>query len=305
MNVESISVVIATYNRAKTLEETLRHFLRCKQPGGIGTQLVVVDNNSTDDTRVVVQSLVQPQSLEIEYAFEGRQGVSYARNSGIRRSRGDVISIIDDDMIPHVEFFNQLKTEFERVSTPGVIGGRIELWDQSHLPVALQTGKFERVMSKTDHPSGFIAGGNMSLHRDVLRKIGGFDERFGAGRSLGGGAEDCDFFYRALRSGCDVRYSPNIVTYHNHGRTAEPEIVKLFAGYHISNGAFFAKHILRGDGDMLRMLYWELLGSLPHRRPSGLTALQRRIRRRKLWYYVIGAGRYLRIARQPELSPPE
>lgn len=299
MKVSSITVAMATYNRASTLKETLAHLSKCVRPNGVKLQVVLVNNNSTDNTSDVIADFAGHHHNEVEVVWEPNQGAGHARNAGLRHATGELIATIDDDIIPDINFLVQVRDEFERLNCRGVIGGRIELWNPKDLPFALQRGDVEKKLTVLDHPGGFIAGGNLALHRDVLERVGGFDQRLGPGTPLYA-ADDTDFFYRALKAGCEVRYSPNIVAFHNHGRSTEQQIIKLFRGYFISNGAFFMKHILRGDRDMLRMLYWEMLSFLPRNRPKDLSPLHRRLRRGKLRYYLLGAIRYLRVARLPE-----
>lgn len=291
----ALTIVVSTYNKPATLAVTLAHLAACGLPPDLDVQVVVVDNNSTDDTRSVIEAFVAKLPGRAEYVFERRQGNGFARNAGIARARGEVITILDHDMVPDPEFIRQVRHEFERLGSRGVIGGRVERWNDPHF---LLRRTDEQVYGEMDHPAGFVHGGNLSFHRDVVARIGGFDERFGAGTSLP--ASDTDFAYRAWRAGCELRYSPNILTFHNHGRVTDEQVGATLRSYWIANGAFFMKHVLRGDRAMLRRAYWDALDGWRMLRDPAMAPWNRR----KLWYYAIGAWRYLRVARRPALSRP-
>ena len=92
-----ISVLIATYNRAKILHDTLEAFTHLISPPG-GWELIVVDNNSNDATKDVCRAYANV--LPLKYLFEKRQGIGYAFNSGIRESKGDLIVFTGDDITP-------------------------------------------------------------------------------------------------------------------------------------------------------------------------------------------------------------
>jgi glycosyltransferase involved in cell wall biosynthesis len=90
------SVVIATYNRADELRETLAS-LRALRPTG-DWEVLVVDNNSTDATHDVVQNAATLFPVRLRYVVEREQGRSPALNAGIRAAAGDIIVTTDDDV---------------------------------------------------------------------------------------------------------------------------------------------------------------------------------------------------------------
>src|ERR1700685_4570885 len=91
-----ISVVLSTYNRCGILAKALR-CLALQEAPGIESEIIVVDNNSTDGTRQIVDGFVA-RDKRFRYLFERRQGLSYARNAGIRIARADAIAFTDDDV---------------------------------------------------------------------------------------------------------------------------------------------------------------------------------------------------------------
>ena len=86
-----ISVVLSTYNRCAILPFALESIL-CQEPGGVAFEVIVVDNNSLDETRTVVESFAAQGHANLRYVFEPRQGVSYARNSGIANARAPIVA---------------------------------------------------------------------------------------------------------------------------------------------------------------------------------------------------------------------
>src|SRR5438105_3335543 len=92
-----ISVVISTYNRCGWLSGALESVL-AQETGGARYEVIVVDNNSTDQTREVVEAFMARGQANLRYVFEGQQGLSYARNAGIAAARAPLIAFTDDDV---------------------------------------------------------------------------------------------------------------------------------------------------------------------------------------------------------------
>lgn len=100
MDVHSVSVLICTYNRAPRLARTLDTFARLPPPRSYAADVVVVDNNSTDDTAAVIEDVSRRSAIPFRYAFEPRQGKGFALNAGLALARGDVLALTDDDVRP-------------------------------------------------------------------------------------------------------------------------------------------------------------------------------------------------------------
>src|SRR6266404_6763274 len=91
-----LSVVLSTYNRAEVLRRALESLLD-QDFDPRRYEVVVVDNNSSDRTRSVVEAFCA-KTTNVSYLFESRQGVAYGRNAGIRASRAPAIAFTDDDL---------------------------------------------------------------------------------------------------------------------------------------------------------------------------------------------------------------
>jgi glucosyl-dolichyl phosphate glucuronosyltransferase len=115
-----ISVIIITFNRAAMLIDVLTSLTKQKR---FPDEVVVVDNNSKDDTRNVALSF--EGKLNIRYVLEVKQGVSFARNAGIANASGDILVFTDDDCVPQEEWLHYLEVPFLRDPAIGIVGGDI------------------------------------------------------------------------------------------------------------------------------------------------------------------------------------
>src|SRR5688500_13805411 len=92
-----LDVIVPTYNRQDLLPLALNSLFAAEIPAGLDVTVTVVDNNSTDGTRQVIESLRERLGERIQYCFEVQQGRSHALNAGIAATSGDLVGIIDDD----------------------------------------------------------------------------------------------------------------------------------------------------------------------------------------------------------------
>lgn len=118
----SLSVVICTWNRGDRLDKTLRSLLASEPPSLAEVELLVVDNASTDNTKIVVERFA---TAGVRYAFEGSAGLSHARNLGVRLSRSQWILFLDDDVEIESDFFSRYLEEIRRNTDYGFFGGPI------------------------------------------------------------------------------------------------------------------------------------------------------------------------------------
>src|SRR5215472_6665284 len=93
-----ISVILCTYNRSRLLQKALGGIAGQALPESDECEILVVDNNSSDQTHDVVKEFCQRYPDRFRYVFEAQQGLSHARNRGISESRGDALVFLDDDV---------------------------------------------------------------------------------------------------------------------------------------------------------------------------------------------------------------
>ena len=217
-----ISIIVATYNRAKQLLGTLESLVQQDLPA-VEWECVVVDNNSKDDTQKLFSGFVEKHSeFNLRIVREERQGLSFARNRGIEESRGEIIAIIDDDELVNKEFAKSYLELFTKCDNAVVAGGRVVPNYPSGRPSWLSHFTEKPIANPTDwgdnirkFPKGRIpAGGNMAFRREILLKYGGFDTTLGrVGGKLTGG-EESDLFERLANDGVEFWYVPDAIIYH-------------------------------------------------------------------------------------------
>lgn len=175
-----LSVVICTYNRAKILERNLEGF--CVQSAQENEyEILVVDNNSNDDTKQITCKY-QKKLSNIKYYFEEKQGLSVARNRGCREALGEYICYIDDDAIPTVDYIKIALEIIEKVN-PVSFGGPHEpyflvekpSWFKPEYGVKQVIHNYTGWLEKEQ----YFPGLNMFFRKDILIKYGGFSEKFG------------------------------------------------------------------------------------------------------------------------------
>ena len=217
-----ISIIVATYNRAKQLLGTLESLVQQDLPA-VEWECVVVDNNSKDDTQKLFSEFIEKHSeFNLRIVREERQGLSFARNRGIEESRGEIIAIIDDDELVNKEFVKSYLELFTKCDNAVVAGGRVVPNYPSGRPSWLSHFTEKPIANPTDwgdnirkFPKGRIpAGGNMAFRREILLKYGGFDTTLGrVGGKLTGG-EESDLFERLANDGVEFWYVPDAIIYH-------------------------------------------------------------------------------------------
>lgn len=201
------SVIVCTYQRAASLQDTLAALKRLSVPAGLGAEFIVVDNNSSDDTRRVVEAF-QVDWPALRYAFEGAQGLSHARNHGITVAQGQYILFTDDDVLPEEDWLARTVTGLDQYQADACGGYIAPIWETS--PPAWLTERFYGFLAvrtdreddyPIDSPSLAPFGANMAFRRSVFERVGLFDtERGRKGKVLASG-EDGEMFERILAAG--------------------------------------------------------------------------------------------------------
>jgi glycosyltransferase involved in cell wall biosynthesis len=222
------SVIVCTYNRANNLPRCLGALARQKDTENMSWEVLVVDNNSSDDTQAMADRLAQELPITIRYARETQQGLNYARNTGIRESRGTHFSYVDDDIEVSPDWLASLYGNFIR-NDADAVGGRIHLDPSITLPKWIQDDETKGFLGfqdfgdepfRMDGKRRYPYGGNMAFNRRVVDRIGYFNPllgRKGEGRKrseLFKGAET-DYFHRlADTDEARIFYEPNAIVYH-------------------------------------------------------------------------------------------
>ncbi|HEX6716700.1 MAG TPA: glycosyltransferase [Pyrinomonadaceae bacterium] len=218
-----LDVIIPTYNRQDLLPSALNSLFAADIPTGLEVVITVIDNNSTDGTRAVVETFQQKFGDRIRYCFERQQGRSHALNAGIKATGGDLIGVIDDDEEIDASWY---KTAFEAFSTRELdfIGGPyVPRW--SVTPPAWMPSNYGAVVGSVDggdvevpfdsNYPGILMGGNAVFKRSVLLKVGMYSTWLGrTDKGLLSG-EDEELYGRLLASGARGMYLPQLKIYHH------------------------------------------------------------------------------------------
>ena len=247
------SIIICTCNGESRLPLVLSSIKNLTIPEWATGELILVDNNSTDRTRNVVNTFGNTYPIPLKYCFEVKQGLSFARNTGIRNAQGKIVLFTDDDCIVDSKWLLETLYEFRKDPYLMLLGGRVELYNKNDYPITLRLSKEKRLFTMAEQTFSLLPGCNMAFRRTLFQAIGEFDVKYGAGRKIPS-AEDSDFFYRAYRAGYKMAYCPNVKIWHNHGRRNPKQVTKLMQGYVIGLGAFYCKYIFKGD-DVVTILF--------------------------------------------------
>jgi glycosyltransferase involved in cell wall biosynthesis len=214
-----ISAIVCTYNGAAMLPGALDSLVHQSLPAD-QYEIVVVDNASTDGTRQVVEEYLRRSSV-VRYVYEAKQGLSAARNRGVKEARSDIIAFIDDDAIADERWLEEHCRAYETEPGLSAVGGRIELawlaprpsWLYSELEIGYGKFALEPAPTLLDFPL-FPFGSNFSAIRNAFVEVGGFSEHLGRkGKHVLGG-EEREFFYRLSLLNARVFYQPKALVWH-------------------------------------------------------------------------------------------
>lgn len=213
-----LSVVICTYNRQKFIGACLECL--SKQTLDIEQwEAIVVDNNSTDRSAEIVKTFIHQHSDQpIRYVFEGKQGLSFARNRGIDESKGEIVIYIDDDVEVVPEYLHSIYDFFKNHKDAAGMGGRtLPKFSEGPPPpwmspyVSGITGTTDRGMEmrRFSKRMKYPVGCNMAYRKAILNKVGRFNE------ALKARADDKYIFEKVAKVNSNIWYVPEAFSLHN------------------------------------------------------------------------------------------
>lgn len=211
-----ISLIICTYNREKFLGHALQSLTQ-QTLAPEAFEILIINNNSTDSTPTISQDFIAANpKLNVRYFVETNQGLSYARNRGIKEAMAPIITYIDDDAEAESDFLEKVLSFFEKKPETAGIGGRI-LPKYEGTPPQWMNKYLYGFVTKVDFgDQGFTytgksypAGCNMSYRKDLLEQVGGFNE------NLKWRADDKYIFFAIQQVSDQVFHYPDAVVQHN------------------------------------------------------------------------------------------
>ena len=218
----NITVILCTHNRCVSLAKALESAAALKLPDPLDWEILVVDNNSSDKTREVVDDFRRRDPKHFRYVFEPQPGKSCALNTGIREAGGGVLAFIDDDVTVEPTWLENLTAPLRNGEWAGV-GGPI-LPEGAFVPppwLSLE-GRYALAplamfdfgpdaCELTESPFGT----NMAFHKRMFEKYGGFRTDLGPRPGTEIRSEDTEFGRRLLAAGERFHYEPSAIVYHS------------------------------------------------------------------------------------------
>jgi glycosyltransferase involved in cell wall biosynthesis len=225
-----VSVVIPTRRRAAGLRSTLESLSRQRPPTG-GFEVVVVSDDQDGDTATLLERSSASASVPVVAVETRSAGPAAARNTGIAHAMGDLIIFLGDDTAPLADDFVLRHAELHAGTPPtyAVLGQVV--WDESkHAPTPFmrwlgESGiqfAFDWLAAGPVPASRHFYCANVSLKRDLLHAVGGFDERFPFAA-----VEDVELGARLDEAGVELDYHPELVVAHDHPTTLAKSLVRV------------------------------------------------------------------------------
>lgn len=216
----TISLIIPAYNEEGYLPACLEAVMGNVAGGAL--EVIVVDNNSTDGTKKVVE--LYPG---VTYVFEPRKGITRARQRGFLAASGDILAYVDADTHPPAGWIHQIREQFGARSDLACLSGPYSFYDLGGFPKLVSTSWFVAAHALSIMTGHLVVGGNFAIRRDVLERMGGFDS------SIEFYGEDVDVGRRARKHG-KVLFSRRFVM-PTSGRRMKKQGFARMAGIYLAN----------------------------------------------------------------------
>lgn len=244
-----ITVVICTYNGAHRLPLVFERLAFQVFATPVVWEIVIVDNNSTDQTAQVVQRYrgLPVFSERLRYVFEPKQGLAFARRSAVRVARGKQLAFLDDDNLPRSNWLQAVYDFGQQHSQAGAYGSQVVgCYEVEPPPGFERIACFLAVIDRGDEPFRydllsrwlFPAGAGLVVQRQAwLAQVPGQPALSGvAGQSLSGKGEDIETLSYLRRGGWQIWHNPEMQIEHVIGgdRLTPSYLLALFRGVGLS-----------------------------------------------------------------------
>ena len=211
-----ISIVIPNYNGEMNLRNNLPRVLKAVEYERRETEVLVVDDASTDKSRDVLK--LYPTVHVIENI--ANQGFAISCNTGIKASSGDIVILLNSDVIPAEDFINPLVVHFEDDARVFAVGCLEKVINSNNQIVGergvgslfFKNGIFQHAAGDLNsNHTDWVCGGSGAYRKDLFLKLGGFDMRFAPFYW-----EDIDLSYRAKLAEYKLLFERKSIIYHKH-----------------------------------------------------------------------------------------
>ncbi len=301
-----ITLLICTHNNARVLSRTLEAIADQRVRPEIAWEVLVVDNNCTDETADLVRSFQNDRRIPVVRQLgESRQGVGYARRLGLTLSRGNLVAFVDDDCFLEADWVDRAVEFAAAHPRAGAFGGRNELeWEQTATDLCVAYGASLARQDFGAEPLRMSArgkrlpcGAGLVLRRDALLQSGYLEGALLVGRDpvrLGAG-EDTEIALHVRRAGWEVWYNPRLRLRHfiPAWRMSIPYLCRLHRGFGRAEVYLqtLARHRRLTLLSLVRGLGWSVaeLGRVIARFPAGFVYyLNERPTWWIRWHYALG-----------------
>jgi glycosyltransferase involved in cell wall biosynthesis len=245
-----LSLLVCTYNRCEDLRELLETALAQETEGRFNYEVVVVDNNSTDKTRSIVEEFIAAGHNNLRYLFEERQGKSHALNTGLQAVRGWAYVITDDDFVLPPDWARGIYDGFAQHPDVSFVSGKVlPLWQAE--PPAWLTDRHWSALAMADYgDKQFITDESNQIcllacafRVDDVVAVGGYHGELGPQKGRTGATEDLDLLIRLWKSGRKGLYLPHVSF--RHKATADRLTKNYHRRWHRDHGRSYA--IMRSE----------------------------------------------------------
>lgn len=210
----TVSIVIPNYNNRYLLEKNFPSVLEAsKNLKNNISEIIIVDDGSSDDSVSFLNSNYKNEIKLIKHTKN--RGFASAVNTGVRASKGDLILLINTDVIPESDFLEPAIAHFKDPKVFAVsmheegYGGAKGHFADGYI----QLGMTEE--TKTSHISFYVSGGSGVFRRSIWKELGGMDEKLLSPFYW----EDIDLCYRAAKRGYTNLWEPESKVVHKHEST--------------------------------------------------------------------------------------
>jgi glycosyltransferase involved in cell wall biosynthesis len=240
-----ITALVCVYNGLPDIEDLLKSILAQETGQQFTYEVLVVDNNSTDGTRDLLEQYAARYMDLLRVIEEKRQGLSYALNTGLQAARGAICFTIDDDLVAPKGCLRGVWEAFRVHPEVSFLGGKVlPIWP-GPVPSWLTSDHWSPVAicDYGDMPRRVDANAQIclltgSFLRSDLLAVGGYRTELGLRPGQLGGVEDVDVYTRLVRAGRCGIYVPEVVVYHKID--AQKLTKKYHRKWHTGHGRYYA-----------------------------------------------------------------
>ncbi len=240
-----ISFIITSIGKAKELQNCIASIEKAYESEKDIFEIEII---------VVVQNVKEEISIKTKYPaisifhYINETGLSRLRNYAIRRSKGEFLIFIDDDAAIKENFLKILAENISKYEINAYCGRILDPTKNQYFSQCFLNNS-NRYLNRLNFK--YFMGSSHILSKNIIEKIGFYDNNFGAGACYGG-AEESDVFFRLLQQNESVLYVPELVFYHPISHKNPP--AKVFS-YSCAVGAMLTKQIMLDRKHVFQYLF--------------------------------------------------